>query len=85
MALFKSSFGSLVSICYMAYTEVSIHSCMVKQLLERKIVTNYKTSKLLLVTDLLYIDKNVVFKDFVYLFLERGEGKEKERERNTDV
>ena len=23
-------------------------------------------------------------KDFIYLFLERGEGKEKERERNTD-
>ena len=24
-------------------------------------------------------------KDFIYLFLERGEGKEKERERNIDV
>ena len=24
-------------------------------------------------------------KDFIYLFLERGEGKEKERERNMDV
>ena len=26
-----------------------------------------------------------VFKDFIYLFLERGEGKEKERERNINV
>ena len=25
------------------------------------------------------------FKDFIYLFFERGEGKEKERERNIDV
>ena len=25
------------------------------------------------------------FKDFIYLFLERGEGREKERERNTNV
>ena len=25
------------------------------------------------------------FKDFIYLFLERGEGKEKERERNINV
>ena len=25
------------------------------------------------------------FKDFIYLFLERGEGREKERERNIDV
>ena len=25
------------------------------------------------------------FKDFTYLFLERGEGREKERERNSDV
>ena len=25
------------------------------------------------------------FLDFIYLFLERGEGKEKERERNIDV
>ena len=24
-------------------------------------------------------------KDFIYLFLERGEGREKERERNIDV
>ena len=26
-----------------------------------------------------------IFKDFVYLFLEGGEGREKERERNIDV
>ena len=26
-----------------------------------------------------------VFKDFIYLFLDRGEGKEKERERNINV
>ena len=26
-----------------------------------------------------------IFKDFIYLFLERGEGREKERERNIDV
>ena len=26
-----------------------------------------------------------LFKDFIYLFLERGEGKEKERERNINV
>ena len=25
------------------------------------------------------------FKDFIYLFLERGEGREKDRERNIDV
>ena len=25
------------------------------------------------------------FKDFIYLFLERGEGREKERERDVDV
>ena len=25
------------------------------------------------------------FKDFIYLFLERGEGKDKERERNNNV
>ena len=25
------------------------------------------------------------FKDFIYLFFERGEGREKERERNTNV
>ena len=25
------------------------------------------------------------FKDFIYLFLERGGGREKERERNIDV
>ena len=25
------------------------------------------------------------FKDFIYLFLERGEGREKERERNINV
>ena len=28
---------------------------------------------------------NVFFKDFIYLFLERGEGKEEERERNINV
>ena len=27
----------------------------------------------------------VCFKDFIYLFLERGEGKEKERERNINL
>ena len=27
----------------------------------------------------------VCFKDFIYLFLERGEGKEKERERNINM
>ena len=27
----------------------------------------------------------IFFKDFVYLFLERGEGREKERERNINV
>ena len=27
----------------------------------------------------------ILFKDFIYLFLERGEGKEKERERNINV
>ena len=27
---------------------------------------------------------NLFFKDFIYLFLERGEGREKERERNID-
>ena len=26
-----------------------------------------------------------IFKDFIYLFLDRGEGKEKERERNIHV
>ena len=26
-----------------------------------------------------------IFKDFIYLFLERGEGREKERERNIDA
>ena len=26
-----------------------------------------------------------IFKDFIYLFLDRGEGKEKERERNITV
>ena len=26
-----------------------------------------------------------VFKDFIYLFLERGEGREKQRKRNIDV
>ena len=26
-----------------------------------------------------------IFKDFIYLFVERGEGKEKERERNINV
>ena len=26
-----------------------------------------------------------IFKDFIYLFLERGEGREKERERNINV
>ena len=26
-----------------------------------------------------------LFKDFIYLFLERGEGREKERERNINV
>ena len=26
-----------------------------------------------------------MFKDFIFLFLERGEGREKERERNIDV
>ena len=30
--------------------------------------------------------ENILFlKDFIYLFLDRGEGKEKERERNTNV
>ena len=28
---------------------------------------------------------NIFLKDFIYLFLERGEGKEKERERNLNV
>ena len=28
---------------------------------------------------------NIYFKDFIYLFLERGEVREKERERNTNV
>ena len=27
----------------------------------------------------------LLFKDFIYLFLERGEGREKERERNINV
>ena len=27
----------------------------------------------------------IFLKTFVYLFLEKGEGREKERERNTDV
>ena len=27
----------------------------------------------------------IVFKDFIYLFLERGEGREEERERNINV
>ena len=27
----------------------------------------------------------IFFKDFIYLFLERGEGKEKEKERNINV
>ena len=31
------------------------------------------------------IKLNVFLKDFVYLFLERGEGREKERERNINV
>ena len=26
-----------------------------------------------------------IFKDFMYLFLKRGEGREKEKERNIDV
>ena len=29
--------------------------------------------------------KKLFFKDFIYLFLEKGEGKEKKRERNIDV
>ena len=29
--------------------------------------------------------KFIFLKDFIYLFLERGERREKERERNTDV
>ena len=36
----------------------------------------------------LYLDSQklrFVFKDFIYLFLERGEGREKERERNINV
>ena len=28
---------------------------------------------------------SIFLKDFIYLFLERGEGKEKERERNINV
>ena len=27
----------------------------------------------------------IIFKNFIYLFLQRGEGREKERERNIDV
>ena len=30
-------------------------------------------------------NRNLSFKDFIYLFLERGEGEEKERERNINV
>ena len=33
----------------------------------------------------LYFYRILFFKDFIYLFLERGEGKEKERERSTHV
>ena len=32
---------------------------------------------------LVYFGK--LFKDFIYLFSEKGEGREKERERNSDV
>ena len=32
-----------------------------------------------------FIDSYNFSKDFIYLFLERGEGREKERERNIDV
>ena len=38
-----------------------------------------KLSKLILN----YMKKNLFLKDFIYLFSERGEGKEKERERNS--
>ena len=31
------------------------------------------------------VNDRFFFKDFIYLFLERGEGKEKERERNINV
>ena len=34
---------------------------------------------------LIYIYLKIFFKDFIYLFLERGEGKEKEREKNINV
>ena len=33
----------------------------------------------------LHVFFKIFFKDFIYLFLERGEGREKERERNIDV
>ena len=34
----------------------------------------------------MYTYKNILFKkDFIYLFLERGEGREEERERNINV
>ena len=29
--------------------------------------------------------QEIFFKDFIYLFLERGEGREKEREKNINV
>ena len=38
------------------------------------------------VTHIFKVKKQFYFlKDFIYLFLERGEGREKERERNVDV
>ena len=36
-----------------------------------------------IINELIYLF--IYFKDFIYLFLERGEGREKERERNIDV
>ena len=32
-----------------------------------------------------YFYFGILFKDVIYLFLERGEGRKKERERNIDV
>ena len=34
---------------------------------------------------LILLQLTLLFKDFVYLFLDRGEGREKERERNINV
>ena len=45
----------------------------------------YKSFLVANLAQILKIVLFIYFLDFVYLFLERGEGKEKERDRNIDV